>query len=164
MSITLSQLRRMVIQLKETDPTSVEYGHLLDNMEHLVYADWMEDVEKVVGDVYDAPPMRLMAAIASARLEEERKSEPVDEGHEPHEQDVPPWESADAAPDVASAPAPEEAEEEHKEYEPSEVRTALVAARRKGTNVTELLKEMFGVDNFTAVPASRYWELMERLE
>ena len=52
----------------------------------------------------------------------------------------------------------------HPEYKMEDVRAALVAARRKkGVNVTELLRE-FGVENFSAFPAGRYWELMQRLE
>ena len=44
----------------------------------------------------------------------------------------------------------------------TEVRAALVAARKNGVNVTELLHE-FGVENFSAFPAGRYGELMDKL-
>ena len=72
----------------------------------------------------------------------------------------PPPETAVSQPDVN--PPPEN--EKLPEYKMEDVRAALVAARRKkGVNVTELLRE-FGVENFSAFPAGRYWELMQRLE
>ena len=72
---------------------------------------------------------------------------------------LPPPETAVSQPD---ANPPDTGE--HPEYKMEDVRAALVAARRKkGVNVTELLRE-FGVENFSAFPAGRYWELMQRLE
>ncbi len=73
---------------------------------------------------------------------------------------LPPPETIVSQPDVN--PPPETGA--HPEYKMEDVRAALVAARRKkGVNVTELLRE-FGVENFSAFPAGRYWELMQRLE
>lgn len=73
---------------------------------------------------------------------------------------LPPPEAIVSQPDVN--PPPEN--EKPPEYKMEDVRAALVAARRKkGVNVTELLRE-FGVENFSAFPAGRYWELMQRLE
>lgn len=73
---------------------------------------------------------------------------------------LPPPETDVSQPDVN--PPPETGA--HPEYKMEDVRAALVAARRKkGVNVTELLRE-FGVENFSAFPAGRYWELMQRLE
>ena len=73
---------------------------------------------------------------------------------------LPPPETDVSQPDVN--PPPEN--EKLPEYKMEDVRAALVAARRKkGVNVTELLRE-FGVENFSAFPAGRYWELMQRLE
>ena len=43
-----------------------------------------------------------------------------------------------------------------------EVRAALAKSRKKGINVTELLCEL-GYDNFTAVPAAKYGEVMAKL-
>lgn len=73
---------------------------------------------------------------------------------------LPPPETDVSQPDVN--PPPETGA--HPEYKMEDVRAALVAARRrKGINVTALLQE-FGVENFSAFPAGRYWELMQRLE
>jgi hypothetical protein len=66
---------------------------------------------------------------------------------------------------------PEEPEEEEPEeedpapvptYSREEVRAALAKARKTGLNVTELLSE-YGVDNFSALPAGKYAEIMERI-
>jgi len=61
-------------------------------------------------------------------------------------------------------PIPEidEPTEETKTYSKEEVRAELAMARKRGVNVAELLQE-FGVDQFPAVPASRYGELMDKL-
>ena len=47
-------------------------------------------------------------------------------------------------------------------YTKEEVRKALGESRRKGINVTELLND-FGVDNFSALPAGVYGDVMARL-
>ena len=45
----------------------------------------------------------------------------------------------------------------------SEVRAKLAAARRAGVNVAAIIKE-FGADNFTALPANKYSDLLDRIE
>lgn len=45
----------------------------------------------------------------------------------------------------------------------SEVRTRLAEARRNGVNVAALIKE-FGVDNFTALPATKYADLLSMID
>lgn len=60
------------------------------------------------------------------------------------------------------APDPEPAEDTGKSYSKEEVRAALAKGRKAGVNVTELLGEL-GYDNFSAVPAGKYGELMARL-
>lgn len=59
----------------------------------------------------------------------------------------------------AEDPAPDE---EAKTYAKEDVRAALAKARKNGTNVAELLSEL-GYDNFSAVPAGKYGEIMARL-
>ncbi len=56
-------------------------------------------------------------------------------------------------------PAPEEPT---KTYTKEEVRAALAKSRKNGVNVTELLDEL-GYDNFSAVPAGKYGEIMAKL-
>lgn len=71
---------------------------------------------------------------------------PVMLPEEPEEEDTPPWEEPKPAPT----------------YTREEVRAALAKARKTGLNVTELLAE-YGVDNFSALPAGKYAEIMERI-
>lgn len=66
-------------------------------------------------------------------------------------------------PNVLPATKPEPAADTGKTYTMAEVRAALANSRKKGVNVTELLKEM-GYGNFTAVPAAEYGAVMARLE
>ena len=60
------------------------------------------------------------------------------------------------------APEPHETEEEV-ELTSAEVRAKLASARRAGVNVAGIIKDM-GVDNFTALPAGRYAELLKRID
>ena len=63
-------------------------------------------------------------------------------------------------------PAPEPHDpvpEEKPTLTASEVRARLAEARRNGINVAALIKE-FGVDNFTALPATKYADLLSMLD
>ena len=76
----------------------------------------------------------------------EKEPDPIPEIEEPEEE---------------PAPKPEPETPVHS-FTKEEVRAALARARKNGTNVVELLGE-FGFDNFSAVPAGTYPELMARL-
>ena len=147
---TASELRRMLARQKELDPASMEYGMVMKNLEVLVNTvDLYSDIETFLGMV-DAGIEAIEIAPG---------------GKEVIEAEVPastPDEAEDNTATVTPFPTPVEEPDPGKTYEMSEVRAALVAARKKGTNVTELLKE-FGVENFSAFPAGRYGELMQRL-
>lgn len=60
-------------------------------------------------------------------------------------------------------PEPEPAPEPKPTLTSSEVRTRLAEARRNGVNVAALIKE-FGVDNFTALPATKYADLLSMID
>lgn len=84
--------------------------------------------------------------------------------------DVPAEDQLGVLPDKAPEPEPEpapatepEPETETPRYSMVEVRTALGEARRRGVNIAELVRS-FGVNNFTAIPAGAYPELMRKLE
>lgn len=76
--------------------------------------------------------------------------------------DMPTEDQPGVLPDKAPEPEPEP-ETETPSYSMVEVRTALGEARRRGVNVAELVRS-FGVNNFTAIPAGSYPELMRKLE
>lgn len=85
----------------------------------------------------------------------------------------------DAAPETAESVEAEDAAEPEAETEQpvqekapvenvklptmTEVRGALAAARRKGTNVTAIIQS-FGVDNFKDIPKEKYPEILQKLE
>ena len=56
---------------------------------------------------------------------------------------------------VTTAPA-------ESQYSMTDVRAALAKARSKGVNVSDIIRA-FGVDNFTALDASKYPAVMEKL-
>lgn len=147
-----NELRRMLSRQKEMAPETVEYAQLMRNMEVLIGTSGMyEDIATVL-DLADHG-IRRIEIFPGGKAEDE-----------PDEPDEPTADPAQLSPDEDEPPAGEKdaKAELEKTYEMADVRAALVAARRKGTNVTALLKE-FGVDNFGAFPAGRYGELMEKL-
>ena len=60
---------------------------------------------------------------------------------------------------VTPAPAPAPVESQ---YSMTDVRAALAKARSKGVNVSDIIRA-FGVDNFTALDASKYPAVMAKL-
>lgn len=157
-NIVASELERALAKLVQVDQTTEDYWALLRNIEYLTYhVDMFEDVEQYLGHGIVKVEVRL-------------PEEETGEGDEAYPLDnVSPFPAegtflgTKAATESQEEPVHEPVEEEPaKVYEMTEVRAALVEARKKGTNVTELLKE-FGVENFGAFPAGRYGELMKRL-
>ena len=83
----------------------------------------------------------------------EKEPDPIPEMEEPSVEEF--------KPPVMNVVKPEPETPVHS-FTKEEVRAALARARKNGTNVVELLGE-FGYDNFSAVPAGTYPELMARL-
>lgn len=128
-----SELKRMLDTQQALDPSSDAYYRVMRNLETLLQCE--ELYEAALNHISDAG--------------EEPSAKVVD------------FPGVDTTP-FETAPDPAPAVEEAVEYKMEDVRAALVEARRKGMNVTELLKE-FGVENFSAFPAGKYGELMARL-
>ena len=120
------------------------------------------------------------------RMEIEAESLNVVESTEPSQPDMPSCVSSDTGttkeslevPSETPAPEPEEnvKPELEKEpenpgsekpggetFKPAEVRAALASARLKGVNVAELLRK-FGAGNFSALPESRYADVMQAVK
>ena len=162
----LRELGRLVDLLPQTDPRSADYQMLLRSIECL------DAMGQTINEIED----KLIAVSESAR-EPEKKPEVELSGKvislgdasgvtvAPFTApDFPEALTVDPETDFAEAPKAEEAKaEEAKTYDPSDVRKALVDARAKGVNVKAILAKV-GADNFTAVPASRYAEIMKELE
>lgn len=181
--VVRSELLRMLGMFAETDPRSIEYTQLMRNFEILsnqtdMYDEVVEllsEEEAKLAEVVEFPtaiPLTDAGACERDTGAHIVGNSPPSESNQTEDREIEPQEtpvSEEAAPSkaVVSQPGiilPPPDTGEHPEYKMEDVRAALVAARRKkGVNVTELLLE-FGVENFSAFPAGRYWELMQRLE
>lgn len=129
---------RCTKRLGELDPASEEYGRVLDHLIFSGLADRAEhEKETPEASKHETAP-HVKEAVAEALellpTEEAPKAEPID--------------------------APESMA---KTYSKEEVRAALAESRKRGVKVTDLLAE-FGYDNFSAVPADEYGDIMKRLE
>lgn len=184
--VVRGELLRMLGMFAETDPRSIEYTQLMRNFEILsnqtdMYDEVVEllsEEEAKLAEVVEFPTAIPHTDTGTDAGAGERDTgahivgnSPPSESNQTKDREIEPQEtpvSEESAPSKAVVsqpdvnPPPETGA--HPEYKMEDVRAALVAARRKkGVNVTELLRE-FGVENFSAFPAGRYWELMQRLE
>lgn len=153
------ELRRMLSRQKELPVESQEYTLLMQNMEILARTtDMYSDIADFL-ELADKGIQKIEIIPGGKQADEPYVEEPTQFEGDP----------AQVSSEEPDSPADEQLEETDKKKEPaktyemSEVRAALVAARRRGVNVTKLLNE-YGVDNFGAFPAGKYAELMDRLE
>ena len=184
--VVRGELLRMLGMFAETDPRSIEYTQLMRNFEILSnQTDMYDEVvellsgeEAKLAEVVEFPTAIPLTDTGTDAGAGERDTgahivgnSPPSESNQTKDREIEPQEtpvSEEAAPSKAVVSQPDvnppHENEKPPEYKMEDVRAALVAARRKkGVNVTELLRE-FGVENFSAFPAGRYWELMQRLE
>ena len=132
------ELLRVVHTLPETDPRTSEYHILLRSIEIL------DSVGSTIDDIIALEPCNEDCTDCAECDEKVDDSKVVNFPFTP--------------------PEPHEAEAEPEpQMTSSEVRTKLAAARRAGVNVASIIKDM-GVDNFTALPAGRYGELLKRID
>lgn len=152
-----AELQRMLKRQTELDPSSAEYSNLLRNIEVLAgtadlyidIMDYLKDAGMFSGEPDKIVEVTLHPELAKA-MNDVADEHPVGSPFPDAEKDAPSR--------VVEVPAVE-----GKTYEMTDVRAALVEARKKGVNVSALLKE-FGVENFGAFPAGKYGELMKRLK
>lgn len=160
-----SELQRMLVRQTELDPSSVEYTTLLRNIELLagtadLYVDIMDYMREA--GVFSGEPERIVDVTLHPEIVK-AVSEKQESLSDEHPVGSPfPGAEKDAPSKVVELPAVKD-EAAQKSYEMTDVRAALVEARKKGVNVSALLKE-FGVENFGQFPAGRYGELMKKLE
>ena len=153
MKLLKDELVKAMEVLAGLSPCSHEYGVCLLNIEILVReGDMFDDVERLIGGVEDETVVSALGTITVDADSGNVTYTPVDfVGAKVEDTKV-----EDTKVDEGSGA------DMGKTYEPSEVRAALVDARRKGANISAILQE-FGVENFSAFPAGRYAELMDRL-
>lgn len=140
------EFKRLFEQLISTDPGTDTYRNILRNFEML------DSIGPTLNDYlhrYDTDPV--------SECNEDCADCPNCEGGEQTE-------DADIVEYPTPAPEPHDpVPEEKPTLTPSEVRARLAEARRNGINVAALIKE-FGVDNFTALPATKYADLLGMIE
>lgn len=136
-----AEVRRLLKTLPTVNPASYDYCQLLSNLEMVLGSSDLIGLA-LSESGYDVPAEDQPGVLTDKAPEPEPEPEPVPE------------------PEPATEPEPET---ETPSYSMVEVRTALGEARRRGVNIAELVRS-FGVNNFTAIPAGSYPELMRKLE
>lgn len=136
---------RLIDLLDQTDPRSQEYLTLLHSIECF---------DSMANSIDEIDKLRSLDLMEDRIEEQKTLADQAAKVAEIAKDNVVPF----TAPDF-----PAEKTEEAKTYEASEVRKALVDAKGNGVNVKEILGS-FGAENFGALPAAKYGELMARLQ
>lgn len=133
-----AKYNQLIDLLEETDPIKHpgEFVSVLDLLDRLHFS-----IDRQFDHNYPVPVNTAPA--------------PVTETAEPYVEETP-------VTVMEPASDPEPAKDTGTSYTKEDVRAALAKARKSGVNVAELLGEL-GYDNFSAVPAGKYGEIMARL-
>lgn len=151
------ELNRLVQKIPVTDPCSSEYHVLLRSIEYL---DSMgSTIEEILAQVFAD---QVADDLAAEKLDVKEGAELISATKSKAEEGgkVIPFTAPEFPEDPPEA---EPAEQEEKTYDPSEVRKALVDAKKKGVDIKAILAKV-GADNFQAVPAAKYGIIMKELE
>lgn len=141
--LNVSELKRMVSLIPQTDPTSLAYGTLLQSIERFVYfANALASIENFVNGVHppvvkeDDANLDNIIQFSPPTSEEEKFDEPK-----------------------------EEEEEDTTEYDPDDVKSLITKARaeKKISSIKEWINDNFGVDGFSAIPAKQYPKVVKKL-
>lgn len=157
----MNEFKRLYSALVFADPSTQAYSNILRNFECLDSVgpsinDFLRIAYPEQGPEQGEDPVKLVA-LTKAGIRAVQDSAPNGDCNEDCA-DCPNSEEAKAEPETEPAPA-----EEKPTLSAAEVRSKLAAARRAGVNVASIIKE-FGADNFTALPATKYGELLDRIE
>ena len=157
---------RLTAAINQTDPRSRDYAQLLENIERFGAAATMFD------DLWE-----IFASYYSEQGIEFDDSPVAEEGKDPDV--LRPFTvvqtDGKAEVEAQASPIPDEPEmfeeeeapsEEAPVYDPADVKKAIGKARADGkiVKIKDWLVENFGVEGFTALPASKYGEAMEKLK
>lgn len=136
-----AELKRIIDLIPQTDPRSREYAQLLECIERFIY---------------------FANVIASAQEFINK-----DELPRPRPTDIPESNIIPFNPPVKEEEKFEEDEPANEEtYDPAVVKKAIQDARMAGkiSSAKEWIRDNFSVDGFSAIPASRYGEVMSKLK
>jgi len=158
------ELLRLVSSINRVAPESRDYAQLLENIERFgATCTMLPDIWKIFSKYYESqgivfddsqipkeaepeivefkPKVPVEVEAEQAQTSEENKTEKAE--------DEPKQESNDAT-----------------EYDAAEVKKALAKARADGKlpKIKEWLVQNFGVEGFSALPASRYGEVVDKLK
>lgn len=137
LAFSVREGQRLLAYLEKLDPADDMYYRVLYNLSQLLEHKADIDAIDVVGQK-DAPIISEEKLPETKQEEKQVTEEVVTE--EPYEEDDSPT-----------------------GYTLSDIRAALIAAKKKGFDSSGLVRS-YGVDNVTAVPASKYNEIMKKIE
>ena len=141
--VILTKYNQLIDKLDATDPVQhpQEFGAVLDMLDRMHFFMGRLSVEKAneVRAIGEAIPLHIGTPVEPVVVKSNEEPVVVESNEEPE---------------------PEEPSD--KFFTKEEVRAALAKSRKRGVNVTELL-DALGYDNFSAVPAGKYREIMARL-
>ena len=156
---------RLVSFINQTDPRSSQYGILLENIERFGAAAVMfDELWQIFASYYGNEPEIIkpeFKVVSVEEIKEEPEAEPQTE--EPLVKEVPdsPMVEEPEMFETEEAPA-----EEAPVYAEADVKKAIGKARADGKlpKIKDWLVENWGVEGFSALPASKYGEAMEKLK
>ena len=175
---------RLVAAINQTDPRGRDYAQLLENIERFgATATLLPDIWNLVGKYYErqgeefpnvspvaeegeepqyVKPFKAASVEETAEEPEQPEAEPVKEEPEP----TPIEEKPEEKPEPAPAKPKEDAPSECAEYDAVTVKKAIGKARADGVvvKIKDFLVENWGVEGFSALPATKYGEVMEKLK
>ena len=169
---TKKECLRLIDKLTETDPTTEAYHILLSSIERF---DSIGNTVDEIAQLREGATEHVVIDVAAIKEKIQKLKEAASTPTSPPEDAtdsgfyvatsgaVIPFETTDFPAEVKDdlvKDAPPPVEEET--YTSSQVRKALVDARKNGVDVKALLAE-FGADNFSAVPAGKYGAIMRKL-
>ena len=155
---------RLVTAINQTDPRSREYAQLLENIERFGAAAVMfDELWEIFASYYTEQGVEFdnPSPVAEDGKEPELikpfKSAPAEEVTE---------EKTEEVPDSPIPDEPEMFEEAEETYDPADVKKAIGKARATGAvdKIKDWLLENWGVEGFSALPATKYGEVMRKLK
>lgn len=146
------ELQRLIELIPQTDPTTHAYGTLLESIERygaiMKFVDWYLSVKQPKSEPQPKP------------------QRPTDIPESNIIQFTPPTSEAEKFEEPEPTPDPEPEEKDTTEYDPAVVKSLITKARadKKIPSAKAWIQENWGVDGFSAIPASKYSEVMAKLK